>query len=81
MAHVKGCCLVAIARIRFYEEIGIIKDKLNHMDISLTYCTFPLVGRDFQGATVTQQMGRFQIPGFQMEDMDIVFPKIPFGLL
>ena len=41
----------------------------------------PLVGHHFQRATVTQGLNRFQIPGHQMKDMDIVSPLIPYGLL
>ena len=45
------------------------------------FLPLPLRGHHFQRATVTQWLDRFQIPGYQMKDMDIVFPLIPNGLL
>ena len=41
----------------------------------------PLVGHHFQRATVTKWLDRFQIQGYQMKDMDTVFPLTPYGLL
>ena len=41
----------------------------------------PEVGHDFYKVTVTQQVGQFKIPECQMNDMDFVFPQVPFGLL
>ena len=43
------------------------------------FLPLPLRGHHFQRATVTQWLDRFQIPGYQMKDMDIVFPLIPNG--
>ena len=45
------------------------------------FLPLPLRGHHFQRATVTQWLDRFQIPGYQMKDMYIVFPLIPNGLL
>ena len=45
------------------------------------FLPLPLEGHYFQRATVTQWLNRFQISGYQMKDMDIVFPLIPHGLL
>ena len=45
------------------------------------FLPLPLRGHHFQRATVTQWLDRFQIPGYQMKDMHIVFPLIPNSLL
>ena len=45
------------------------------------FLPLPEVGHDFHKVTVTQQVGQFKIPECQMNDMDFVFPQIPFGLL
>ena len=45
------------------------------------FLPLPLRGHHSQRATVTQWLDRFQIPGYQMKDMDIVFPLIPNSLL
>ena len=45
------------------------------------FLPLPIRGHHFQRATVTQWLDRFQIPGYQMKDMDIVFALIPNGLL
>ena len=50
------------------------------MNVSLIF-GIALVGHDFHVATMTQQMGRFQIPGFQMKDMDIVLRQITFWFI
>ena len=45
------------------------------------FLQLPLEGHYFQRATVAQWLNRFQISGYQMKDMDTVFPLIPHGLL
>ena len=45
------------------------------------FLPLPLRGHHFQKATVTQWLDKFQILGYQMKDMDIVFPLIPNGVL
>ena len=45
------------------------------------FLPLPLEGHYFQRATVTQWLNRFQISGYQMKDMNIVFLLIPHGLL
>ena len=45
------------------------------------FLPLPLEGHHFQRATVTQLQNRFQISGYQMKDMNIVFPLTPYGLL
>ena len=56
-----------------------IKDKLEDVVVSLILCLVD-EGHDFHKAIVTQQMDQFQIRS-QIEDMEIVFPQVPFGLL
>ena len=45
------------------------------------FLPLPLRGHRFQRATVTQWLDRFQIPGYQMKNMDPVFQLMPNGLL
>lgn len=45
------------------------------------FLQLPLEGHYFQRATVAQWLNRFQISGYQMKDMDTVFPLLPHGLL
>ena len=54
--------------------VDLTKDKLENMDVSLTFC------HHFQRATVTQRLNRFLISGYQIKDVDIVFLLIPHGL-
>ena len=54
------------------------KDKLEDMDVSLTFCLCP---HDFPGVIVTKPVGIFQTAGCHTKDMDIIFPWIPVALL
>ena len=45
------------------------------------FLPLPLEGHHFQRAIVTQWLNIFQISGYQMKDMNIVFSLIPHGLL
>ena len=45
------------------------------------FLPLPTWGHDFPWAIVTQPVGIFQTPRCVMNDMDIIFSKIPFDLL
>ena len=55
------------------------KDKLEYIYGRITYfLPLPLGGHHFQRATETQML-KFQILGYQMNDMVTVFPLIPYA--